>query len=52
MDRLGKISSLRLLCGRCSVAKSCLTLCDSMDCSVLGFPIFHCLLKFAQTQVY
>ena len=25
----------------CSVAKSCLTLCDPMDCSMLGFPVLH-----------
>ena len=24
----------------CSVAKSCLTLCDPMDCSTPGFPVF------------
>ena len=25
----------------CSVAKSCLTLCDPMDCSRPGFPVLH-----------
>ena len=25
---------------------SCLTLCDPMDCSTPGFPIFHCLSLF------
>ena len=25
----------------CSVAKSCLTLCDPMDCSTPGFPVLH-----------
>ena len=34
----------------CSVPKSCPTLCDSMDCSMLGFPVLHHLLKFAQTH--
>ena len=34
------------------VAKSCLTLCDSMDCSTSGFPV-HCQLpEFAQTHVH
>ena len=26
----------------------CLTLCDPMDCSTSGFPVFHYLLEFAQ----
>ena len=34
----------------CSVAKSCLTLCNPMDCSTPGFPVLHylpwSLLKF------
>ena len=40
--------SMHICC--CSVAKSCLTLCDSMDCSIPGFPVLHYLLEFAQTQ--
>ena len=35
-----------------SVIKSCLALCDSMDCSTPGLPVFHCLLEFAQTHVH
>ena len=31
----------------CSVAKSCLTLCYTVDCSTPGFPVFHYLLEFA-----
>ena len=27
----------------CSVAQSCPTLCDPMDCSTSGFPVLHCL---------
>ena len=34
----------------CSVAKSCLTLCDPMDCSMPGFLVLHYLPKFAQTH--
>ena len=34
------------------VAKSCLTLCDPMDCSKPGFPVLHCLPEFAQTHVH
>ena len=33
----------------CSAAKSCLNLCNPMDCSTSGFPVLHCLLEFAQT---
>ena len=35
-------------CCCCSAAKSCLTLCDPMDCSMPGFPVLYCLLEFAQ----
>ena len=35
-----------------SVAQSCLTLCDPMDCSMPGFPVHHQLPEFAQTHVY
>ena len=35
-----------------SVAQSCRTLCDSMDCSRLGFPVLHYLPEFAQTHVH
>ena len=35
-----------------SVPQSCLTLCDPMDCSMLGFPVHHYLLEFAQTHVH
>ena len=35
----------------CSVAQSCPTLCNPMDCSTPGFPVLHCLLEFAQTQL-
>ena len=35
-----------------SVAQSCPTLCDPMDCSSPGFPILHHLLEFAQTHVH
>ena len=36
----------------CSVAKSCLTLCDSLDCSAPGFPVLHYLPEFAQIHVH
>ena len=40
-----------LLCC-CSVAKSCLTLCNHMDCSTPGFPVLHYLPEFAQTHIH
>ena len=36
----------------CSVAQSCSTLCDPVDCSMPGFPVHHQLLELAQTQVH
>ena len=35
-----------------SVAQSCLTLCNPMDCSTPGFPVHHQLLELAQTHVH
>ena len=35
-----------------SVAQSCPTLCDPMDCSTAGFSVHHHLPKFAQTHVH
>ena len=35
-----------------SVALSCPTLCDPMDCSTLGFPVHHQLPELAQTHVH
>ena len=37
-------------CG--SVTKSCPTLCDFMDCTMPGIPVFHYFLNFPQTQVH
>ena len=36
----------------CSVAKSCLTLCNPMDYSKPGFPVLHCLPEFAQSHIH
>ena len=33
-----------------SVAQSCLTLCDPMDCSMTGLPVNHQLPEFIQTH--
>ena len=35
-----------------SVAQSCLTLCDPMDCSTSGTPVHHQLMELAQTHVH
>ena len=35
-----------------SVAQSCLTLCDAMNCSTPGLPVHHRLLEFTQSLVY
>ena len=39
-------------CCCCSVTKSCLALCDRMDCSMPGFPVLHHLAASAQTYVH
>ena len=35
-----------------SVAQSYLTLCNPMDCSTPGLPVYHQLLEFTQTHVH
>ena len=35
-----------------SVAQSCPTICNPMDCSTPGFPIHHQLPELAQTHIY
>ena len=42
--------SLKHCC--CSVAQSCPTLCNPMDCGMPGFPVNHQLLEFTQTDVH
>ena len=34
------------------VSQWCLTLCDPMNCSTLGFPVHHQLPKLAQAHVH
>ena len=36
----------------CSVAKSCVMLCDPMDCSPPGSSALHYLLEFAQKHIH
>ena len=40
------------LVGISSVAQSCPTLCNPMDCSTPGFPVHHQLPELAQIHVY
>ena len=35
-----------------SVTWSCLSLCNPMECSMLGLPVYHQLLEFTQTHVH
>ena len=35
-----------------SAAQSCSTLCNPMDCSTPGFPVYHQLPELAQTHVH
>ena len=35
-----------------SVAQSCPTLCDPMDCSMPGLPVHHQTPQFTQTHVH
>ena len=50
-DPMQKKHGVRNTGCNCSVAKSCLTLCNPMDCSTPGSSVLHCLLEFAQTHV-
>ena len=53
--RMGKNKVLALFALKklscCSVAKSCLTLCDPLDCSTPGSSVLHYLPEFAQIHV-
>ena len=44
------VSSINCCC--CSVAKSCPTLCNPMNCSMPGFPVLHYLPESAQIHVH
>ena len=43
---------MRLIFQFSSVAQSCLTLCDTMDCSTSGFPVHHQFPDLAQIHVH
>ena len=44
-------SQLSTLHCYCSIAKSCLTLCDPVDCNTPSFYVLHYFLEFAQTHI-
>ena len=48
IPRTGQFSSVQFS----SVAQSCPTLCDPMNCSTPGLPVHHQLLEFTQTHVH
>ena len=53
IKKLFSSSSLSTICCcYCSVAQSCLTLCDPIDGSTPGFPVLHYLLELPQTHVH
>ena len=39
-------------CLHCSISKSCLVLCDSMNCSKPGSSVLHYIPEFAQTHIH
>ena len=51
MLRLNHWTILEVFPSYCSV-QSCLTLCNTMNCSTPGLPVHHQLLEFTQTHVY
>ena len=44
--------SIHFMFSPSSVAQSCSSLCDPMDCSMPGFPVHHQLLELAQIHVH
>ena len=48
LDLTNKITSVQFS----SVAQSCLTHCDPMNCSTPGLPVHHQLLEFTETHVH
>ena len=54
MDLCRQVTSLliNMLSQFSSVAQSCLTLCDPMDCSKPSLPVHHQLLEFIQTHAH
>ena len=49
-EKISVITKLSTLC--CSVTKLCLTLCNTMNCSMSGFRVLHYLPEFAHTHAH
>ena len=49
---LTSVVNISICCFCCSAAKSCLTLCEPVNCSTPGFPLLHYFLEFAQTHIH
>ena len=47
-----RVTSVGWFCCFCSVAWSCPTLCNPMNCSMPGFSVLHYLPELAQTHVH
>ena len=43
---------MKFCCSCCSVTKSCMILCDPMNCRLPGSPVLYYLLAFAQIHVH
>ena len=50
--KLASVDNCCCIISCCSVAKSCLTLCDPVYCSMPDIPVLHYLLELAQTHVH
>jgi len=50
-SRRGQRNKFNFIC-TVQFTQSCLTLCDPMNCSTLGLPVYHQLLEFTQTHVH
>ena len=50
--RLKRLNPLAQMDQFSSVAQSCVTLCDPVDCSTSGFPVHHQLPELAQTHIH
>ena len=51
-QRVFKVKTIFIIILTCSVAQSCLTLCDPMNRSTSGLPVHHQLPEFTQTHVH
>ena len=50
LGRGGKVAMKRCIIQFSSIVQSCLTLCNPVDCSTPGFPVYHQFPELAQTS--